>query len=74
MIVDVPTATVVTTPVLPTVAMDGSSDDQVRVGLAIAEPPASVTVAVMSAVTPRPPRTSGLGHSVIEAAGLYARY
>ena len=63
-----PSATAVTSPLLLTVAMASSSDDHVRVGFAIPEPPASITNAVTVAVAPGPARTSELGDSVREAA------
>ena len=63
-----PLATAVTTPLLLTVTVLSSLDDQVRLGLTISEPPASFTVAVTVAVSPAAANTSESGDSVIETA------
>ena len=57
-----------TTPVLLTVAMPSSSDDHSRLGLAISEPAASITVAVTVAVSPGSASTTAEVYSTIDAA------
>ena len=68
MIVAVPSATAVTSPVAETVATEALDVAHVTVGFEITVPPASLTVATRVAPSPIELKLRLVGESVIEAA------